>query len=1685
MIVFRQQAGSTTLWAPTAADNPELTNEAGGAHNLFNSTLTQSTATDGTITYTWHLPDGSARAYVVRQFPIAGTSVTRQRPYLSTWTDNRGNVLTFGFGAVATANDCAQINRITSSNGSSVAFLYDANAHILTATANDGRTVTYGYTNDDLTSVQLPDGATIAYQYGTDSTGASNHLITQETKPDGRILQNTYDSLSRVTQQKATADVTQPTVPVVNATFDYSVANQTTVKDAYNNATVYHYAGSMITSIVDPLNHTTTKTWYATTNSSTGAYLNSLQSETDARGLVTTYKYDAQGNIIETKLTGDLDGDPSTTTETATTTAVYNTLNLPTSVTDASGITTTFTYGDANYPYQPTQIVTSKAGTTLRTDQLDYTLRTATDANNVTTFAKGLLLRKTVALGSVDQAVIEYDYNSTGFLTTETRYTGTTDSNGVTTFTPTSRREILTATDGDGRSTTYTYDAMSRPLTRTVKDETNAVLGVSTTSYTANGEVYQTTGMRTGPADTVTRTYDTMGRPQQEVATRSEAKSDGSGVQAATSATTSYIHDLFGNLTQVTDPRGNATGFDYDAVGQLLHKKAYSGATTTGTPLRTEGYTYEPGGKVQAYTNPLGGMTTLYYTFTGKPRRQENPDGSVLEWRYYTDGRLQKEILRNGSYWLTAYDDVAHTVTRTLTKADNATVLATETSLYDLRGNLVSHTDAENFTKTFAYDDLNRVKTVTGPASGAQHILTTTYGASAKTLTTQNALGETTVTVSDALGRPLTVDVKDTQGAVIRHTGYAYSADHQAVTVTSGTGAGALNRTIYTDFSGNPLLEIDGAGKVTSYTYDRNGNRLTTTDPLLHTTTTTYNELNQVATQVLPDTNLTTFTHDAAGHLTLRAMAGGLNAEELYDNAGRITSSRLYNGSTVSRAFAYAYYPSGHVWAGLLQTTTAPRDTVTTTYDDYLRPSTVTTAGTAAETNGTTTFGYDKRGLVTSVAQSSPADAAGPATTVSRTYDGYGQLLTESLAVSGSAHSAVTQTWDAAGRRASLNEAGSTLAAPLFTYQYRADGLLTQISANAQNYAFGFANSGLVTNRTNPFRTLTIGTRDAAGRILQQTTAVNGTSAMVENQTWRDDGTLNSYAVIHTGTGAWNESRAYGYDTRGQVTSEGFSPAPAATATLAYAFDGNTPGLGVRTDAKVGSGAPGGWQSSATTVNALSRVTDDQTNALGRVVPANGVSLGADHVDLVVDGLAQGRAAHPGWADSVGAWNKDLPLSAGSHTLTVNAVHPSGHYTATATSTFTVNVPLVTLTTGYDADGNVTSRSWSNGTAQTLTWDAFNRLIKVSQRDGSNNGYDWSAVYDGLSRRLKTTQQVIAANVASGSPTVTTSIFDPQVEFLEIGVAVNGAKAWKVYGPDLNGRFGGLQGTGGLEATILDADGTAKGVLGDAFGNGVASVTAGAISWFPTRVGAYGPLPNSHAEVLTDITRVAEATAWRSRRSDPTGFYNLGARYYEPTTARFLSPDPMGHAASMSLYDFASGDPVNHFDADGRFVIGAIVDGIIGAGSAYIGARAQGGSIGSALGKAAIGGVIGAVVGALDPSEGVVTSAAIGAMTGLITNEAGQILEASEKAGGIEGFQMDYYSYVFSGAVGAVSAIGEIAAAESLTMRTGLSLEAAEFFAKVLYSFGFETALDIGYETFKKMHEVKDPTGKYMKPESR
>jgi RHS repeat-associated protein len=67
---------------------------------------------------------------------------------------------------------------------------------------------------------------------------------------------------------------------------------------------------------------------------------------------------------------------------------------------------------------------------------------------------------------------------------------------------------------------------------------------------------------------------------------------------------------------------------------------------------------------------------------------------------------------------------------------------------------------------------------------------------------------------------------------------------------------------------------------------------------------------------------------------------------------------------------------------------------------------------------------------------------------------------------------------------------------------------------------------------------------------------------------------------------------------------------------------------------------------------------------------------------------------------------------------------------------------------------------------------------------------------------------------------------------------------------------------------------------------------------------------------------VAEARAgrnWFSARLRLRLATGYGDRGYEIASGHpeFLSPDPLGHTASMSLYDYCDGDPVNGLDPSG------------------------------------------------------------------------------------------------------------------------------------------------------------------------
>ena len=64
----------------------------------------------------------------------------------------------------------------------------------------------------------------------------------------------------------------------------------------------------------------------------------------------------------------------------------------------------------------------------------------------------------------------------------------------------------------------------------------------------------------------------------------------------------------------------------------------------------------------------------------------------------------------------------------------------------------------------------------------------------------------------------------------------------------------------------------------------------------------------------------------------------------------------------------------------------------------------------------------------------------------------------------------------------------------------------------------------------------------------------------------------------------------------------------------------------------------------------------------------------------------------------------------------------------------------------------------------------------------------------------------------------------PQKELLEAGTSPNVETTWKLYGPDLNGKYGGLNSIGGLEG-VSPYQTLFNPVISDARGNVLAQVT--------------------------------------------------------------------------------------------------------------------------------------------------------------------------------------------------------------------------------------------------------------------
>ncbi|MCB1655165.1 MAG: hypothetical protein KDI41_15065 [Pseudomonadales bacterium] len=606
------------------------------------------------------------------------------------------------------------------------------------------------------------------------------------------------------------------------------------------------------------------------------------------------------------------------------------------------------------------------------------------------------------------------------------------------------------------------------------------------------------------------------------------------------------------------------------------------------------------------------------------------------------------------------------------------------------------------------------------------------------------------------------------------------------------------------------------------------------------------------------------------------------------------------------RAFGYTYEN------GLLKTKADPRGlTFEYAYDDARRIKHIR-AG-----SDTTAYDYDLAGNIRRIEQRSGEDVS----VLEHTYNVLGLLEDEVVTLNGSVAQSWHQTWNAAGRRTDLTlrnapengEKGSDR-----TYAYDALGRMTMASNNATGKStYTHAAHGLSTRRT-PWITQAVDEKQTqpSGLVGQINTYVSGQDVLFERLSWRKDHKLAVHILQRKGN--VKTQHTYHYDTLGQLEKDIYTyPGLGVTPTYTYGYDP----LGVLTNVQV-QGNINGNDSWSTDLDALHRISQEtleiekdaklllegDTEVCVRQVHVS--ANGGERVEAVLEHIGD----HAHWK----AYLSHLKLG-DSNRIKVTATSEED----VATDHVFEKLLEPYVSSDCDALGNLKSRRNAlTGERTDYTWDVWGRLVHVLEHGHDGVMRSWTYRYDALGRRLETTYQ--------GEKTVVIkSFYDPEYEYLELGMSIQSGVAchtiWKQYGPDSSGYYGELNGIGGLEGVINGKTGDSMGAVNDITGNIAAYTYHGQAYFLEGNVDNYGRL--SGDEWLTEDSEelekntvfwVLKNSRFRGRRVEGNNLSYFGARYYNTETGNFLSPDPYGHDGSLDLYSYASADPVNYVDPDGR-----------------------------------------------------------------------------------------------------------------------------------------------------------------------
>ena len=568
-----------------------------------------------------------------------------------------------------------------------------------------------------------------------------------------------------------------------------------------------------------------------------------------------------------------------------------------------------------------------------------------------------------------------------------------------------------------------------------------------------------------------------------------------------------YTYDTVGNLTAINGPLGYWRHYEYNAFGQRTR--------TTGPMGYQTSTTYDTYGNIATSTDARGNTTTYTYDLLGNCLSKITPGGVRYNYAYNPENYPVSEAITTANGLPVRSRSFAYDVTnRMISMGEEG---ATQQFIHDALGRLAVHRNANGDTTfytynakdkvtavrdvlggitRYSYDDRDRMTSMTDPLGNR-----TSYSYDAVGLPTATGLpgGRLKEYVYDALGQP--IQASDNNGVQYKITYNALGLPLQVLKVRTKVGNTYTYDTVsFTyDALGRLTQKSHGSGESIHYTYDSLSRTTSFTDAAGHTTTYAYDAVGNVVLQINTMNGTTMMTYDADNRLSTVTDALGNTTTYTYDEGGRVSQVLYPDG----RNEQYSYDMRGNV--------ATFNDKAGNTQRYFHDANNNLTKVTYVSTGTIQNYTYNAKGNLLTVSD--------PNTTITRSYDLLGRLLSESTVYGTQPARTTTYSYNDSARIANITYPSGRMV----EYIYNIGGKLANVRSKA--------------SASSPFATVAHYSR-RADNMVETLTYGNGITTNYNND---HKGRVNSIVAAATSDlPGWSillQSQHFTYDPLGNILS--------------------------------------------------------------------------------------------------------------------------------------------------------------------------------------------------------------------------------------------------------------------------------------------------------------------------------------------------------------------------------------------------------------------------------------------------------------------------------------------------------------------------------------------------------------------